>query len=198
MKGLIENIEKELGKFHEKVMEMTKEYLEKKKTKAPEVGDVVEISGIKWMILDKTEDGYLAITKDFIDLGMKFDSDKNDWRTSALREYLNEEFIEDLEEDMLLEFERDLTSLDGQTEYGTCMDKVSLLTVDEYRKYRKYLQNTDKWWWLVTPWSTPCNDIERTVAVVSPSGNVDFINCDYDYGVRPFCIFKSSIFESEE
>lgn len=200
MKEFIEQLEKGFNNFVDEAKKMKEELVErmKGKKKAPEAGEVVKISGIEWLILEKTEDVYYAITKDFIDLGMKFDSDKNDWRSSELREYLNGEFLEGLEEDMLLEFERNLTSLDGQTEYGSCMDKVSLLTVDEYRKYRKYLPNTNKWWWLITPWSTPCNDWERVVAVVSPAGDFDCDYCLGNYGVRPFCIFKSSIFESEE
>ena len=88
--------------------------------------------------------------------------------------------------------------MDGQTEYAHCKDKISILTVDEYRKYRKFLPNMDKWWWLITPWSTPYNDYFKSVAVVSSSGNVDDYYCDFDYGVRPVCIFSSSIFESGE
>lgn len=200
MKEFIEQLEKGFNNFVDEAKEIMKDFSERmeSKKKAPEAGDVVKISGIEWLILEKTEDVYYAITKDFIDLGMKFDPNKNDWRSSELREFMNGEFLAGLEEDMLLEFERDLTSLDGQTEYGSCMDKVSLLTVDEYRKYRKYLPNTNKWWWLITPWSTPCNDWERAVAVVSPAGNFNYFVCSHLRGVRPFCIFKSSIFESGE
>lgn len=198
MKEFMKEFGKKLNELAEEVKKMGEELMEKIRIKEnPEPGDTVVISGIEWMILDKTEDVYYAITKDFIDLSMKFDTKKNDWRSSELREFLNGEFLAGLEEEMLLEFERDLTSMDGQIEYGSCMDKVSLLTVDEYRKYRKYLPNTNGWWWLITPWSTPCNNRERSVTVVSPAGFVN-ISCDYDFGVRPFCIFKTSIFESEE
>lgn len=200
MKEFIEQLEKGFNNFVDEAKEIMKDFSERmeSKKKAPEAGDVVKISGIEWLILEKTEDVYYAITKDFIDLGMEFDPNKNDWRSSELREFLNGEFLAGLEEDMLLEFERNLTSLDGQTEYGSCMDKVSLLTVDEYRKYRKYLPNTNKWWWLITPWSTPCNDWERAVTVVSPAGRISNYICRNFLGVRPFCIFKSSIFESGE
>lgn len=97
----------------------------------------------------------------------------------------------------IVPFERNLLSLDGQTEYGKCEDKVSLLTVDEYRKYRSLIPNTkDYWWWLVSPWSTPCNDYKRTVTVVSSAGNISDDGCSNNCGVRPVCIFLSSIFES--
>lgn len=164
------------------------------------IGDEFQLAGTTWKILDIAGEGYVCLAES---IGNKeFDSDDNNWATSKLRSYLNKEFLEKLEEEIgsgnVLEFKRNLLSLDGQTEYGTCADKVSLLTVDEYRRYRKYIPNANKWWWLISPWSTPCNDYSSTVAVVSPSGNFydyRYFNC---FGVRPFCIFSSSIFESEE
>lgn len=165
------------------------------------VGDTFELVGLTWTILDITEDGYKCIAERFED-GMVFDSDSNDWRTSNLRAYLNKDFCErianEIGEDNIVSFERDLLSLDGQTEYGICEDDVSLLTVDEYRKYRKLLPNIDEWWWLITPWSTPCNDYKKSVTVVSPSGLVNYNFCYRNFGVRPVCIFSSSIFESED
>lgn len=165
------------------------------------VGDMFELAGLTWTILDVTEDGYKCISERFED-GMVFDDNSNDWRTSSLRKYLNKDFFNrlasEIGEDNIIPFERDLLSLDGQTEYGNCEDKISLLAVDEYRKYRKLLPNTDKWWWLITPWSTHCNGYKKTIAVVSPSGYVNGIVCNSDDGVRPFCIFSSSIFGSED
>lgn len=164
------------------------------------IGDEFQLAGTTWKILDIAGEGYVCLAES---IGNKeFDSDDSNWATSNLRSYLNKEFLEKLEEEIgegnVLKFERNLLSLDGQTEYGSCADKVSLLTVDEYRKYRKYIPNADKWWWLITPWSTPCNDYSSTVSVVSPSGNVNRRSCNNYRGVRPFCIFSPSIFESEE
>lgn len=164
-------------------------------------GDTFELAGLTWTILDIAEDGYKCIAERFED-GVVFDDDSNDWRTSSLRKYLNEDFYNclasEIGEDNIIPFERDLLSLDGQTEYANCKDKVSLLTVDEYRKYRKLIPNTGYWWWLITPWSTPCNKYEKQVTVASPSGYVHYSFCNFNYGVRPFCIFSSSIFESED
>jgi hypothetical protein len=170
-----------------------------KNRKAPEIGSVIEVAGIQWKILDKTEKGYLAITDDIVET-RQFDSSSSNWEESNLREYLNGEFAENIEREIgeLPEFERDLISLDGQTEYGKCFDRMSLLTVDEYRKYRKHLPNVSEWWWMITPWSTPCNGYEYSVTIVAPSGLIYCNRCDYDGGVRPFCIFPSSIFESED
>ena len=164
------------------------------------IGDTFELAGVNWKIIDITNDGYVCLADSIGD--MKFDSAKNDWRTSDLRKYLNEEFLEKIESEIgegnLIEFERNLLSLDGQTEYGTCDDKVSLLTVDEYRKYRKLIPNTDDWFWLISPWSTHCNGFNNSVSVVAPSGNFGCNVFSNGRGVRPFCIFSSAIFESED
>ena len=163
------------------------------------IGDEFQLAGTTWKILNIAGEGYVCLAES---IGNKeFDSDDNNWATSKLRSYLNKEFLEKLEKEIgegnVLGFERNLLSLDGQTEYGSCTDKVSLLTVDEYRKYRKYIPNANKWWWLISPWSTPCNDYSSTVAVVSPSGIIDNDDFDGSDGVRPFCILKSHIFVSK-
>ena len=163
------------------------------------IGDEFQLAGTTWKILNIAGEGYVCLAES---IGNKeFDSDDNNWETSKLRSYLNKEFLEKLEKEIgegnVLGFERNLLSLDGQTEYGSCTDKVSLLTVDEYRKYRKYIPNANKWWWLISPWSTPCNDYSSTVAVVSPSGYISRSRCGSGNGVRPFCILKSHIFVSK-
>lgn len=177
---------------------------EKSVSKIPsslKIGDAFKIAGLDWKIIDITDKGYSCLCE-ILEEDMKFDDSFNDWKSSGLREYLNGDFLkkisDEVGEENIVKFERDLLSLDGQTEYEKCEDSVSLLTVDEYRKYRSLIPNEEKWWWLITPWSTPCNDYEYPVTVVNSSGNFNgrhFIGND---GVCPFCIFSSSIFESEE
>lgn len=166
------------------------------------IGDTFELLGLTWKILDITEKGYMCLASRLED-SMEFDSSSNDWKSSDLREYLNNEFYEELAEvigkDNIIPFERDLLTLDGLTEYGTCEDKVSLLTVDEYRKHRALISNTDDyWWWLITADSCKSNNDNTWVLVVSPRGNVYYYDLNIIIGVRPVCIFSSSIFESGE
>lgn len=165
------------------------------------VGDTFELLGLTWKILEITEKGYACLA-DKLEERMKFDSSCNNWQASDLRNYLNVEFYkllaDTIGEENIIPFERDLLSMDGQTEYGTCKDKVSLLTVDEYRKHRALIPNANYWWWMITPDSTKCNDDTTWVRVVSPSGLICNYICNFNYGVRPFCIFSSAIFESEE
>lgn len=166
------------------------------------IGDTFELLGLTWKILDITDKGYMCLASRLED-SMEFDSSSNDWKSSDLREYLNNDFYEELSEvigaDNIIPFERDLLTLDGLTEYGTCEDKISLLNLDEYRKYRALIPNTDDyWWWLITTDSCKSNNDNTWVRVVSLRGNICNGNYNCDYGVRPFCIFSSSIFESEE
>ena len=195
-------MKKNLKYFENELSRLNKEFTDYKKKHigTPEIGKTIELAGMEWLILDKTEKGYFAILNGFDGRERTFDSASNSWISSKLRNELNTCFLkkitDELGEDAVIEFDRDLLSMDGQTEYGHCKDKISFLTVDEYRKYRKLLPNMDKWWWVLTPWSTPVNDFSTTVTVVSPSGLIGFNYYYVDLGVRPVCIFSSSIFES--
>lgn len=183
------------------VLELAKKFVAaiEKEEQKPEIGKTIEVAGINWLVLDKLEKGYFAISEDFYGRDRKFDDNCNDWKSSDLRNELNTDLRKKIESelgtDSLVEFERNLLSLDGQTEYGTCRDYVSLISLDEYRKYRKFLPNTGKWWWTLTPDSTACNNNDTYVRVASPSGSICSLSCGNSGGVRPVCIFSSSIFE---
>ena len=166
------------------------------------IGDTFELAGLKWTILDITENGYMCLADRLKD-SRQFDSTCNDWKSSDLRHFLNTEFYkklaDEIGEDNIITFDRDLLSMDGQTEYGTCEDKVSLLTVDEYRAHRKLILNADYWWWLIAPYSTKCNDDTTWDTVVSSSGRIGWRYCfNFHGGVRPVCILKSNIFVSKK
>ena len=93
----------------------------------------------------------------------------------------------------------DLTTLDGLKPYGIMESLISLPTIDFYRAnvdiFDKH--NPEKWWWLATPESAMPHSSPSWILCVSPSGRVSN-GYGNDYGVRPFLIFKSSIFESSE
>lgn len=163
------------------------------------IGDTFELAGFTWMILDINEEGYYCLSSRIED--RKFDEDSNDWKSSSLRKYLNGEYLEKICDSVgsenIISFERDLISLDGRNDYGTCEDKVSLLTFDEYRKYREVIE-LNEYWWLLTPWGVNRDGYESIVTVVCPAGSFGYDFCYCSFGVRPFCIFDSSIFESGE
>lgn len=161
------------------------------------IGDTFTLADIEWKILDITEEGYVCLGSDCsTGLGEIFSNQSNDWKNSKIRSILAEKLLPVIGSENIVPMLRNLVSLDGQDEYGECTDLISIISVDEYRKYRGLIENTDDyWWWTLTPWSTKRNDNERTCSVVSPFGNIGSRNCYYRLGVRPFCIFSSSIFE---
>lgn len=166
----------------------------------PKTGNQFELAGLKWKIIDVLDLGCMCLAEK--SESTRFDPDINDWRISELRQHLNSDLLEKIEneigEENVIGFERNLLSVDGQKEYEKCKDKVSMLALDEYRKYRSLIPNEEYYWWLLTPWSTPCNEYYKWTAVVLPSGSILNYVCNSSRGVRPVCIFSSSIFESKE
>ena len=117
-----------------------------------------------------------------------------------MKEEILPKIIEAVGEENLCTIRTDLTSMDGLKNYGTMESLISLPTMDFYRENAEIFgqHKPGSWWWLATPFSVKPNDEdEDCVLCVSPAGFIFDIFFDFDYyGVRPFCIFKSSIFES--
>lgn len=128
--------------------------------------------------------------------------DNNDLRASNVLKRMKEEILPKIiaavGEENVCSFETDLTTLDGLKPYGSMESRISLYTLDFYRAnvdiFDKY--KVDDCCWTATPESARPHDAPCWVVCVAPSGYVDYDNCSVDCGVRPFCIFKSSIFES--
>lgn len=164
---------------------------------ALKVGDIFKVDNVEYIVLDQLNGNQTAvIRKDLLEDAMEFDSDNNNWRTSSIRKYLNGEYLEEIEKafgkDRIINHTVDLLSLDGLNDYGTSIDKISLLTIDQYRKYRKVFGgNLNSWWWLITPDSTPSGLSARYVRCVDSGGGVGYGDCGYDGGVRPFFILQS-------
>lgn len=144
-----------------------------------------------------------VISKGFMAKGIVFDSNTRDYNKSNLKRAIEENIQPVIESEIgagnIIKQAVSLTSVDMQDEFKPCYCKVRPITFNEARKYNNLLFNKglDDWWWTCTPWSTADRCWERTVAVVSPSGGVSGNYCDYDFGVRPFCILKSNIFVSK-
>lgn len=165
------------------------------------VGDIFEYGAFEWIKLNETEGGVLAITKDILPDNRRFDENINDWRDSELRNWLNENFLYALidngaKEEDFLEFERDLTADDGIKDYGSCKDRISLITCEEYRKYREFISLINNWWWTLTPYSCLASN-SYSVRIVYYDGSLSWYNAYYgSYGVRPLCNLKSEILVS--
>ncbi len=166
-------------------------------------GETFTIAGMEF-IKFPSADGKTPVVMEDIAFCSRFGAN-NDFRSSEVLKKMEQDIlpkiIEAVGEENVLTFKTDLTALDGLNPYGELDTRISLPTMDFYRKnveiFDKY--KPDRWWWLATPESAQPHEEPYWVLCVSPSGY--FFNYFYDYddfGVRPFLIFNSSIFESSE
>lgn len=176
------------------------------------VGNViVDDIGNEWYVVEQDiENNRTKVwKKELIDGTYKFDNGSNDFRTSEIKNVLNDEngkILSDIykgfgKENVLLDTV-DLLSMDGLDTYGTCNCKVHLGTFDDYRKARKngmFRTENEKPFWLDTPDSTNEGCSASCVQVVDGSGDVCYFGCAWGgCGVRPFCSLDSSICVSVE
>lgn len=163
-------------------------------------GDAFKLGDETFIVLEHTNDGTRVISKEFVFCNVGF-GDCSNWKKSPIRtQKLGQEYYEKIcnivGKNNIIPMTRNLTSMDGLDDYGTCTDVVSMLTLAEYAKYHKILGlKTDypDWWWLITPYSTPSNDYTNVVCCVNNAGSFNWYGCGCSNGVRPFLTLKSFI-----
>lgn len=170
-------------------------------------GETFTYGGVHWVKLEET-----AVTKNdsttlVLALESVFDrafGEENKWAQSSLRKELNSEFInaliaEGAEESAFASMTVDLTAEDGLDDYGTTMDRIALISCNQYRKYRRIIPNLDSWWWTVTPFSCESNGHSYLVRYVYSDGTLSNASAYIGYrGVRPFCNLNSEVLVSIE
>ena len=157
----------------------------------------------RFIVLDQKGDCTAVITEGLYHSQEEFDGYSANYSLSKLRKHFYKgiypAFLEEFGDENLCYTPASLISVDMQKKYGSIDDKVRPLTFDEAREYNDLLVNKDlpDWYWTCTPWSTKERGWKYSVAVVSPSGSIDYYICSDSNGVRPFCILKSNIFVSK-
>lgn len=154
------------------------------------IGEHFIYNGIEFICLDIIDGNYLAMTaKPWAEI--PFDTNNhNDWRKSSLRRVLNNDFLELLDKKHLVMQTSDLIADNGDKAYGTSEDYVTILSCDQYRKYRDIVPLFEEWMWTLTPWS--CNtSFSGIVRVVGPTGCVYGSFAYGSNGVAPACLFSS-------
>ena len=161
---------------------------------------VADIEFIKFPSMD----GHTPVVAKDILFRSRF-GDSNDLRRSDVLRKMEAEILPKIIEavgcENLCTIRTDLTTWDGLKPYGTMESLISLPTMDFYRANVNVFDQhrPGGWWWLATPDSAQPHDDPYWVLCVSPSGYISGHGHDSgSIGVRPFCIFKSSIFESSE
>ena len=92
-----------------------------------------------------------------------------------------------------------LLSMCGETVYGTPCVFGRVLTLDEYRRYRKYIPLASDWYWLATSYS-PHSSNDYYACNVSTDGSVYVDDCVFSGFdcARPALYLESSILVSVE
>lgn len=177
----------------------------KKTIKDVEIGSKFKFGAIEFVKLDNVCCGSLCLTTDVLFEDCFDKDDQNNWETSTLREKLMKVIEDYIDKSALVPFDRDLTTDDGQLKYGSCTDVVSLLTCNEYRKYREFIPNCGKWYWTITADSIKylCSIRYITpdsIRYITPGGSLLSEHAFICYGgVRPLCVLKSdTVVEVEE
>lgn len=182
----------------------------KKKLEAFQRGSTFDLAGINWKVLHVDPPAYpnapanyfCEATEDLFQAA--FDEDgNNDWKGASLREQLNGSFLEELIEkcpelaDAIVPTYRDLTADDGLKDYGSCLDKVTMLTADEYRATRDLHPAPEHWRWLITPDGTPASSGTSYVRFVISGGSLNYSDAYGGRGgVRPALTLKSDLLVS--
>lgn len=163
-----------------------------------QAGEIFEVAGIEFIKFFGENGHTAAVTKSSL-FNSRFGEDNN-LAKSKVQKKLEKEFLPKIEAAVgaknIVQFETDLTSLDGSEKHGKMKSKISLPTFDFYRKHVKIFDKhkCDGWWWLATPDTTSDHYNDNWVVCVSPRGVIGDDDYDVDNGgVRPFLFFVSSI-----
>lgn len=161
-------------------------------------GSVVKIGNREYIVLGHAEETTAVITKDFTK-EMEF-GQSGDYLTSDIRKYCNGEFYNELVATVgaenIVKHTVKLIADDGTGKGKTCSDNVSIITTENYRRYREFLKAYGDWWWTATRVTYDDEDYSRDVCYVRSNGFLSWRDCGFCDGVRPFCILNSSVLTS--
>lgn len=125
-------------------------------------GERFTLDGVEFVKLDGDLEAAFVVTSDTLPDCYPFEhedaerEDHNNFSGSFIQKRLERFWREDHSDIFKAIVERpiDLTSMDGMTDYGKPYTVARILTIDEYRKYRRFIPLTGKAFWTATPWTT--------------------------------------------
>lgn len=125
-------------------------------------GETFALDDVEFVKLGDEMYGTLVLTRDAVMGGITFEDvnaervDHNNYRGSNLEKQCLR-WLENEHPDIrtyAIPCPIDLTTMDGRTDYGAPTVLVRALTIDEYRKYRRFIPDIRRWFWLATGWTT--------------------------------------------
>ncbi len=160
-------------------------------------GDIITLADVKFAVLDIIDGNPFVVA--LTNQGNSRFGDSNNYANSTLRNVV-ENWLEDLDldTDLVMEREIDLTTLDGYKGYGKLKVKAAPLTMDEARKYAELIPDPDDWSWLATGWGAPEHFGSQLALSVNSSGNWSNGSCSNSNGIRPALMLSSALLTSVE
>jgi hypothetical protein len=160
-------------------------------------GDIITLADVKFAVLDIIDGNPFVVA--LTNQGSSRFGDSNNYANSTLRNVV-ENWLEDLDidTDLVMEREIDLTTLDGYKGYGKLKVKAAPLTMDEARKYAELIPDPDDWSWLATGWGAPEHFGSQYALYVYSIGGWHYNLCSFSYGIRPALMLSSALLTSVE
>lgn len=172
-------------------------------------GGIFTLDGVRFVKLDGDGDASFVVTEGTPLENVPFEDedagreDHNNFSGSYIQKKIDRWLREDHKAifDVTVERPIDLTAMDGDTAYGAPLAVGRILTIDEQRKYRRFMPLTDKPYWLATAWtplrspnSSTCNAYR-----VGAGGTLHNSIVYHPYfAARPALYLQSSILVSVE
>lgn len=160
-------------------------------------GDIITLADVKFAVLDIIDGNPFVVA--LTNQGSSRFGDSNNYANSTLRNVV-ENWLEDLDidTDLVMEREIDLTTLDGYNGYGKLKVKAAPLTMDEARKYAELIPDPDDWSWLATGWGAPEHFGSQYALLVNSNGYWFNNYCSSSRGIRPALMLSSALLTSVE
>lgn len=158
--------------------------------------NIISIAGYEFIRFPE-ENGTVPIVAKHGLVHMQIDVTTNNFSDCFCLRQLKSGILHDIEQALgaenVLEFETDLTALDGRTEYGKMMSKISLPTIDFYKAnialFDKYSDGRN--WYLSTPWSTPATGCDDRAVLVTNRNRLYDTDSGNHYDIRPILYIKA-------
>lgn len=170
-------------------------------------GETFTLDGVDFVKLDEDMGQAFVLTRDVALKNVPFEDDDADredhnnfcgsWIEQAMATWFSDKHAPIF--DAAVERDIDLTTMDGMTDYGHPGVSFRLLTIDEYRKYRRFIPLASEPWWTATGWTTKSSPSSYAILAyfVNTDGTLNYVNVyDANFAARPALYLKSSILVS--